>query len=53
MESIKHDEATYTVEPWFLEPPMEMKIGSKNREFPNIGGKITVKRIQNDFWFEL
>ena len=27
----------------FLEPPRETKIGSRNRELRNIGGKITVK----------
>ena len=31
------------VELRFLEPPQEMKIGSRNRELRNIGGKITVK----------
>ena len=36
----------YTVESQFLEPPRETKIGFRNRDFKNIGGKITLKQIQ-------
>ena len=36
----------YTVELRFLEPPRETKIGSRNWEVRNIGGKITVKQVQ-------
>ena len=34
------------VEPQFLEPPRETKIGLRNRGVRNIGGKITMKQVQ-------
>ena len=40
------DQQINTVELRFLEPPRETKLGLRNREFLNIGGKITEKRIQ-------
>ena len=30
----------------FLEPARETRIGSRNREVRNIGGKITLKQVQ-------
>ena len=41
----------YTVELRFLEPPRETKIGSRNRELRNIGGKITVKTSPRETTF--
>ena len=41
----------HTVEVRFLEPPRETKIGLRNRELRNIGGKITVKTSPRETTF--
>ena len=45
----------HTMESVFFEPPMETKIGAKNRRVWEIGGRGIVLEwvVGNDFWFEL
>ena len=43
---VLHESSICTVESHFLDPPRERKIGLRNREVQEIGGKITEKYIQ-------